>query len=106
MTVRAKKSIADLSAAGIEELPASFGGLRVQVTDPTIPELIVAQKGFAAAEALALNIDSLTAEITYKPPRNAGAQARQGAHEGHRPCQPGRRLDAAQGFSRRAPARA
>ncbi len=72
VTVRAKKSVADLKAAGIEELPPSFGGLKVQVTDPTIPELILAEKGFAASEALALNGDVLAAEITYKPPANPG----------------------------------
>jgi V8-like Glu-specific endopeptidase len=72
VTVREKKSLADLKAAGIEELPASFGGLRVQVTDPTIAELILAEKCFAAAEALALSADALAAEITYKPPPQPG----------------------------------
>jgi len=72
VTVREKKSVADLQAAGIEELPATFGGLKVQVTDPTIAELIVAEKGFAATEVLAFNVDALTSEITYKPPANPG----------------------------------
>lgn len=72
VTVLAKKSIADLKAAGIEELPGNFGGLKVQVSDPTIAEMILAEKGFAAAEALALNANSLAAEITYKPPQNPG----------------------------------
>ena len=72
VTVRSKKSVADLKEAGVEELPRTFGGLKVQVTEPTIEELIVAEKGFSAVEALALNADSLAAEITYKPPANPG----------------------------------
>jgi V8-like Glu-specific endopeptidase len=72
VTVRAKKSVADLKTAGIEELPGSFGGLKVQVTDPTIPELILAEKGFAATEALALNADAFAAEIIYQPPADPG----------------------------------
>jgi V8-like Glu-specific endopeptidase len=72
VTVRRKKSVADLKNSGAEELPTSFGGLRVQVSDPTIAELILAEKGIAAAEALALNVDSIAAEITYKPPANPG----------------------------------
>ena len=71
-TVRRKKSVADLKNSGAEELPTSFGGLRVQVSDPTIAELILVEKGIAAAEALALNVDSIAAEITYKPPANPG----------------------------------
>jgi V8-like Glu-specific endopeptidase len=72
VTVRAKKSVADLKAAGIEELPATFGGMKVQVTDPTLPELIYGNKGFAATEALGLVGDALASEITYQPPRNPG----------------------------------
>jgi V8-like Glu-specific endopeptidase len=72
VTVRAKKSVADLVVAGIEELPTTFGGIKVQVTDPTIAELIVDQMGFAASEALALSVDMIAAEITYKPPRHPG----------------------------------
>src|SRR5207248_659307 len=68
VTVRQKKSVAELNAAKMEELPATFGGLKVQVTGPTIPELMLAEKGFAATEALPLNVDALAAEITYKPP--------------------------------------
>ena len=68
VTVRQKKSIAELNAAKMEELPTTFGGLKVQVTGPTIPELILAEKGSAATEALALNVDALAAEIIYKPP--------------------------------------
>ena len=72
VTVRRKQHVADLKKAQIEELPTSFGGLRVQVSDPTIAEMIMADKGLAAAEALALNVDSFAAEITYKPPANPG----------------------------------
>jgi V8-like Glu-specific endopeptidase len=72
VTVRAKKSVADLKTAGMEELPTTFRGLRVQVTDPTIAELMTMQKGFAASEALGLGVDSLAAEITYRPPQNPG----------------------------------
>ena len=72
VTVREKKSVAELNAAKIEELPTTFEGLKVQVTEPTIPELILAEKGFAASESLGLNIDALTSEITYKPPASAG----------------------------------
>jgi len=68
VTVRHKKSVAELNASKMEELPATFGGLKVQVTGPTIPELILAEKGLVATEALAVNVDALTAEITYKPP--------------------------------------
>jgi Trypsin-like peptidase domain/PLD-like domain len=68
VTVRQKKSVAELNAAKMEELPPTFGGLKVQVTGPTIPELILAERGSAATEALALNVDALAAEITYKPP--------------------------------------
>jgi V8-like Glu-specific endopeptidase len=74
VTVREKKSASDLKEAGIEELPVSFGGLPVQVSDPTIAELILAQKGYAAVEALALSADSIGAEITYKPPQRPGLQ--------------------------------
>lgn len=72
VVVRRKKHIADLKKEQIEELPTTFGGLRVQVSDPTIAEMIMADKGLAAAEALALNVDSIAAEITYKPPANPG----------------------------------
>jgi V8-like Glu-specific endopeptidase len=72
VTVRRKKSPAELSEAGIEELPTTFGGLKVQVSDPTISEMIIAEKGFAAREALGLNVDALAAEITYRPPARPG----------------------------------
>jgi len=72
VTVRRKYTPAELAASKIEELPTSFGGLKVQVTDPTIPELIQLEKGFAASEALALDADALSAEITYTPPPNPG----------------------------------
>jgi len=68
VTVRQKKTVAELNAAKMEELPPTFRGLKVQVTGPTIPELILAEKGSAATEALALNVDALAAEIVYKPP--------------------------------------
>ena len=72
VTVRAKKSVTELRAAGMDELPATFDGLPVQVSDPTIAEMILAEKGYAASEALALNADSLAAEIAYKPPARPG----------------------------------
>ena len=72
VTVRKKKSVAELKNAQLEELPTSFGDLKVQVSDPTIAELIMAEKGLAAAEALALNVDAIAAEITYKKPANPG----------------------------------
>jgi hypothetical protein len=75
VTVREKKSIAALDAEQIEELPATFGGLRVQVSDPTIAELIKAEEGFAASESLGLDFDPLAAEITYVPPANPGLQS-------------------------------
>lgn len=72
VTVREKKSIAGLKEAGAAELPAAFGGLPVQVSDPTIAELILKEKGYPAAESLALDIRSLAAEITYRPPAHPG----------------------------------
>lgn len=72
VTVRRKMSNNELRASNIEELPANFGGLTVQVSDPTIEELILADQGYAAHEALGLNIDTLAAEITYKPPASPG----------------------------------
>jgi V8-like Glu-specific endopeptidase len=68
VTVRQKKSVAELNAARMEELPTTFGGLKVQVSGPTIPDLMFAEKGLVATEALPLNVDALAAEITYKPP--------------------------------------
>jgi V8-like Glu-specific endopeptidase len=71
VTVRAKRSVAELAAGGIDELPPSFGGLKIQVTDPTIAELIQLEKGFSAREVLGLS-DMIGAEITYKPPQKPG----------------------------------
>ena len=73
VTVRKKMSNADLRVAGVEELPASYGGLKVQVSDPTIEELILADQGVPAREALALNLPSVE-EITYTPPPSPGLQ--------------------------------
>lgn len=73
VTVRQKMSNADLRATGVEELPASYGGLKVQVSDPTIEELILADQGLPAREALALNLPSAE-EITYTPPPTPGLQ--------------------------------
>ncbi len=74
VTVRRKYTPAELAASRIEELPTSFSGLKVQVTEPTIPELIQLEKGFAAVEALALDADALSSEITYVPPPHPGLQ--------------------------------
>lgn len=72
VTVRRKVSRAELRTAGIDELPEIYMGLKVQVSDPTIQELLSINSGFAASEALALNGDIAALEITYKPPANIG----------------------------------
>lgn len=72
VTVREKKPVAELNAIKIDELPTSFRGLKVQVTDPTIAEQLLLAKGFSAREALSIDGDSLGAEITYRPPPGPG----------------------------------
>ena len=72
VTVRQKHSLAELREARIPALPTSFQGLPVDVTNPTIEDLVVMARGSAVATE-AFSTGSMTPEeITYVPP--AGVQ--------------------------------
>jgi V8-like Glu-specific endopeptidase len=72
VTVRRKLEKDELSAAGMAMLPDTYRGLPVQVTDPTIPELLQQAVGPYATESLDLDQALATQEITYVPPTNPG----------------------------------
>jgi V8-like Glu-specific endopeptidase len=69
VTVRQKRSAKDLKEAGIPPLPDRFQGLPVDVTNPTIEQL-VRDKDPKAAEA-AFGGAAIGEEITYSPPTGA-----------------------------------
>ena len=72
VTVRQKHSLAELRAAHIPALPETFMGLPVEVTNPTIEDIVAIARGPAVATE-AFSTGSITPEeITYVPP--AGVQ--------------------------------
>jgi len=64
VTVDSKKSLFELQRTGQSALPQSFNGYQVQVTGPTLRELIAGASG-SANEALALPVTLRPEEITY-----------------------------------------
>jgi len=70
VTVRRRQSLKALDEAGIEPLPATFRGLPVEVTNPTLREFVRALQGPTTEEAL-LGADAsrIVEEITYQPPQ-------------------------------------
>jgi hypothetical protein len=74
-TVRRRRTIAAMRESGIDPLPESFGGLRIQVSEPGLAELLAEKQGAAVAiEALGLGADPLDAEIIYRPPADASLE--------------------------------
>lgn len=52
ITVRVKKSLADLKSEGVDPVPDLYAGLPVEVTGPTIPQLIAQTQGLHTHELL------------------------------------------------------
>ena len=72
VTVRRRHSPAALKEASIDPLPLTFQGLPVEVTNPTIRELIMAtQKPATTEAALVADQSILRDEIKYFPPAGA-----------------------------------
>jgi hypothetical protein len=68
VTVRQKQSPAKLREANIPALPISFQGLPVQVTNPTLEDLIAVASGPAVATEAFSSGSVMPEEITYVPP--------------------------------------
>jgi hypothetical protein len=74
VTVRRRHAPAALREAKIDALPQSFGGLPVEVTNPTIRELLLASQGPKMKEAAFVGDEAiLREEIKYFPPPDAPA---------------------------------
>ncbi len=72
VTVRRRHTLKQLDDAAIDPLPTMFHGMRVEVTNPTLRELVRSIQGPAAEEAVfGTDIARLAGEITYRPPNNA-----------------------------------
>ena len=67
VTVRERKSLADLRAGATDALPATFGGFPVEVTGPTPEDLVALDAGVAGHELFG-RIADIAHEITYHPP--------------------------------------
>jgi hypothetical protein len=72
VTVRRKLKASELSSAVMEPLPITFAGLKVQISDPTIPELLQEATGTSVTEATAAGLPISAEEITYVPPKKPG----------------------------------
>jgi V8-like Glu-specific endopeptidase len=68
VTVRQKHSLAELREARIPPLPETFQGLPVEVTNPTIEDLVAMARGPAVATEAFSTGSVTTEEITYVPP--------------------------------------
>jgi hypothetical protein len=67
VTVIEKKSIAALQEAAVDPLPSTFQGFPVEVTGPTVEDLVALQHGPAGQELFA-RLPLIAEEITYTPP--------------------------------------
>lgn len=65
VTVRQKLTNAALSESRIPALPETFMGLPIEVSNPTIPELVALARGPALTEAVFAAPEVLPEEITY-----------------------------------------
>jgi V8-like Glu-specific endopeptidase len=68
VTVRQKHSLAELREARIPALPETFQGLPVEVTNPTIADLVTMARGPAVATEAFSTGSVMPEEITYVPP--------------------------------------
>lgn len=73
VTVRRKRTTAELAAAGVTELPRSFEGYQVEVMGPSVEDFLRMSIGPARTEAL-LATRITPEEITYVPPANLDLQ--------------------------------
>ena len=71
VTVRQKRAPAELREAGIAPLPQNFGGLPLQVSNPTLADLMRQVRGPGVAEAAFVDGQALREEITYFEPPGA-----------------------------------
>jgi V8-like Glu-specific endopeptidase len=71
VTVRRKQSLSNLREAGVPALPTSFQGMPIQVTNPTIEDLVRMTRGPAVAIEAFSDAAVLAEEITYVPPAGA-----------------------------------
>lgn len=70
VTVKKRKSLYELQKEGSSPLPDYFMGYPIEVSGPTIEELIAATEGQAALHRLINPLNILAAEILYVPPTN------------------------------------
>jgi V8-like Glu-specific endopeptidase len=70
VSVPRRRSLAELRESGVPPLPETFGGLPVEVVNPTLSELLRLARGPAAVEALVGLQDVRPEEITYFPPED------------------------------------
>ncbi|MGD8453561.1 MAG: phospholipase D-like domain-containing protein [Phycisphaerae bacterium] len=68
VTVARRRAPAELREAGISPLPDRFRDLPVEVTNPSVEDLVRMARGPAAVEAAFADADVRTEEITYTPP--------------------------------------
>ena len=68
VTVTRKQPLASLREANIAPLPESFRGLPVEVTNPTVEDVVRIARGPAVAEATFRAAETLPEEILYEPP--------------------------------------
>ncbi|CAA9448159.1 Serine protease, subtilase family [uncultured Rubrobacteraceae bacterium] len=71
VTVRRKRSLAELGEEGVPPLPESFMGLPVEVVNPSVEDLVREERGQAAVQEAFSDVATLREEIIYKPPEGA-----------------------------------
>jgi hypothetical protein len=74
VTVRQKRSPEALREVGVSMLPAAFRGLALQVTGPTIDDIVKVARGPTVAEAAFAEPGILREEIKYLPPAGAALE--------------------------------
>ena len=68
VTVRQKHAPAALREASITPLPDAFRGMPVEVTNPSVEDVVASTRGAAVTEAVFGGAETLVEEITYEPP--------------------------------------
>jgi V8-like Glu-specific endopeptidase len=71
VTVARKQPLAALRESSISPLPESFSGLPVEVTNPTVEDLVRLSRGSAMSELAFGGAETLPEEILYQPPAGA-----------------------------------
>jgi V8-like Glu-specific endopeptidase len=71
VTVRKRRTPAELREAGVPPLPETFMGLPVEVVNPSVEDVARDARGPAVAEEVFSDLATLPEEITYTPPEGA-----------------------------------